>query len=270
MSSGHAEPTIVTGKTRVLRLTIQINPNSWNCHKMERSERAPKVGAMCFSWRQTCGSRTRQIYRSARQGGNATACLEPSMGRQIRLREADRREADLRVSAVLEASSRVDARPGAPECFADFKSELREKIAALRGYALREPEAWRCQIKSRSQERRFVDLVRFTFAGFALPRTWSGPGSRTSTTLKGRTLESLSRRMEDWHRALRRNHAVDGGAWMGSPLPDVALDIAAARKFGHPARGSVVAAGSCSSPATDRFETMIWCCGLSWHRIARV
>ncbi len=27
--------------------------------------------------------------------------------------------------------------------------------------------------------------------------------------------------MEDWHHALRRNNAIGGGAWSGSPLPDV-------------------------------------------------
>ena len=40
-------------------------------------------------------------------------------------------------------------------------------------------------------------------------------------TLKGRTLATLRRRMEDWHRALRRSQAIGGGAWAGSPLPDV-------------------------------------------------
>jgi PcfJ-like protein len=282
------------------------------------------------------------------------------MGRRIRLREARRHEAELRVSAVLEANSRVDARLCAPERFADFKPEFRKKIAALRGYALREPEDWRCRIKSRSEERRLVDLVRFTFARFRvaahLERTWiegidddfvdkvalpnrqamhsqathwtgapdlrrwyvvaaqggslykleagaylsrqethhflTAPPEITSAkqafwyavaraqcdrvdvalkvarckvasysiastfwkdvarffarnplsidgmddlvdflfvakhedeafTLKGRTLEALKRRMEDWHHVLRRNRAVGGGAWIGSPVPDV-------------------------------------------------
>jgi PcfJ-like protein len=280
------------------------------------------------------------------------------MGKRNRLREAERREAESRVSAVLEASSRVDARSCAPEYFADFKPEFRDKIAKLRGHALREPEDWRCRIKSRSQERRFIDLVRFTFARFRvaehLERAWieavdddfidkiTPPERRTieqaarrpgapdlrrwcvvaaqggslhklearpylskqethhfltapleitsakqafwyavaraqcdgvdvalriarckvtsysiastfwkdvarffarhrlaiqamddlvdflffarqedaAFTLKGRTPESLARRMEDWHRILRRNQAV-GGAWSGSPLPDV-------------------------------------------------
>ena len=283
------------------------------------------------------------------------------MGKRNRLREDQRREAERRVCAVLEASSRVDARPGAPESFADFKPELRKKVAEQRAFALRAPEDWRCRIKSRSHERRLIDLVRFPFARFGvaehLERAWieeidddfidgitppdpweMHPGatrrrgapdlrrwyvvaaqggslykfearaylskqethhfltapreiasakrafwyavaraqcdradvalriarckvtnySIASTywkevarffarnplpiqgmddlvdflsaakredeafTLKGRTLEALTRRMEDWHRVLRRNHAVGGGAWIGSPLPDVA------------------------------------------------
>ena len=31
--------------------------------------------------------------------------------------------------------------------------------------------------------------------------------------------------MEDWHRALRRSQAIGGGAWAGSPLPDVEYAI---------------------------------------------
>jgi hypothetical protein len=39
--------------------------------------------------------------------------------------------------------------------------------------------------------------------------------------LKGRTLPALRRRMEEWHRALRRQQAICGGSWTGSILPDV-------------------------------------------------
>jgi hypothetical protein len=98
------------------------------------------------------------------------------MGKRNRWRENRRREADRRLSAVLEANSRSDARPSAPECFADFTAEFRAKIASLRSYALRAPEDWRCRIRSRSLERRCIDLVRFTFARFRvaehLERTW--------------------------------------------------------------------------------------------------
>jgi hypothetical protein len=39
--------------------------------------------------------------------------------------------------------------------------------------------------------------------------------------LKGRSPQALRRRMEDWHRALRKEQANAGGAWAGSPLPDI-------------------------------------------------
>ena len=44
-------------------------------------------------------------------------------------------------------------------------------------------------------------------------------------TLGGRTPAALKRRMEGWHRALRRHAAVSGGAWAGSPLPDVVYEV---------------------------------------------
>jgi hypothetical protein len=45
------------------------------------------------------------------------------------------------------------------ERYDHFKAEYHDKIKALRGCALRAPEDWRCRIKSRSEERRFIDLV---------------------------------------------------------------------------------------------------------------
>jgi hypothetical protein len=281
------------------------------------------------------------------------------MGKRNRLREARRREAELRVSALLEANSRVDARPRAPDRFIDFKPEYRDKVEALRSHALRAPEDWRCRIKSRLEERRFIDLLRFAFARYSvashLERVWLDPVtddfvdritlpdrqaigrpgatdlrvwhlvvaqggslykqearpylskqethhfltapadvasarralwyavaraqaddvdvarrvarckvanySIASTywkevarffarhpysidemddlvdflaaakqedpafTLSGRTPAVLRRRMEDWHRALRRHAAVSGGAWTGIPLPDVVYEV---------------------------------------------
>ena len=85
------------------------------------------------------------------------------MGKRTRWREAHRREADQCVSAVLEEHSRLDARPRAPAAFRDFGFEYCQKVTGLSSYALRTPEDWRCRIKSRSKERRFLDLVRFVF-----------------------------------------------------------------------------------------------------------
>src|SRR5215510_2109392 len=88
------------------------------------------------------------------------------MGKTQRLREARRRDVERVVCAVLEAHSKRDVGPRAVERCDDFKAEYYNKIKALRGYALRAPEDWRCRIKSRSEERRFIDLLRFSFARY--------------------------------------------------------------------------------------------------------
>ena len=287
------------------------------------------------------------------------------MGKKIRLREARRQDAEQRVCAVLEANSRRDARAHAPTRYSEFKSEDRSKVEALRSYALRRPEDWRCRIKSRSEERRFIDLVRFVFARYPVARhleqAWfaeadddyvdrdvsrpspfkfhkrrvpdmrrwyilaaqgvslfkadahrfltrqethhflTAPDEVPSTkqafwyavartaserddialkisrskiaaysiastywkevarffarnplpvpeiddfadyllaarqqdrefTLKGRTLASLRRKMEDWHRELRREQAVSGGAWAGRPLPNIDYTVGSEEK----------------------------------------
>src|SRR5262249_9301788 len=88
------------------------------------------------------------------------------MGKKQRLREARRRDVERAVCAVLEAHSKRDVGPRAVERYDDFKPEYYDKIKSLRGYALRAPEGWRCRIKSRSEERRFIDLLRFSFARY--------------------------------------------------------------------------------------------------------
>lgn len=277
------------------------------------------------------------------------------MGRRTRWREAHRREAGERVSAVLTRHSRSNARTRAVERFYDFKPDYRDKVTAFRWHALRAPEDWRCRLKSRLVERWFLELIRFVFARYSVPahlerawiedveddfvdritpinlmaerrphapdlRSWylvvaqggslykaethpylsrqethhflTAPPEIASAkqalwyaiaraqteradvavnmarskianysiasifwkevarffaryplpthemsdladflavtkrenpafSLKGLTLASLERRMEDWHLALRRNSAVCGGAWVGSPLPDI-------------------------------------------------
>ncbi|HEX5210648.1 MAG TPA: PcfJ domain-containing protein [Pseudolabrys sp.] len=86
------------------------------------------------------------------------------------------RAAGDRFSAVLVEHSRCNARPRAVERFRDFKPDYCDKVEALRGYALREPEAWRCRLKSRLVERRFFELIRFVFARYSVPahleRVW--------------------------------------------------------------------------------------------------
>ncbi len=51
-------------------------------------------------------------------------------------------------------------------CYAEFAPDYRSKIEAYRDFALRPPEAWRCRLRVRSPERRFLELVQFTFAKY--------------------------------------------------------------------------------------------------------
>jgi hypothetical protein len=89
------------------------------------------------------------------------------MGKRNRLKEADRAAARSAVEAVLR--KRV-CRPeeAVAETCADFAPQRRSAIDALRTHALRGPKTWRCRIRSRSQDRRFLDLVRFCFARYSV------------------------------------------------------------------------------------------------------
>ena len=277
------------------------------------------------------------------------------MGKKIKSREARRQKHDNVVIAVLKAHSQAGAPARAPARYGELRTEYRDKVKALRSYALRAPEDWLCRLKSKSEEKRFIDFIRFAFARYrvvphleqiwiheveddfvdrvtppnladmrrpGMPdlRRWyliaaqggslykqethrflskqethhflTAPDEIASTkqalwyavaraqtpireiairvarcklanysiastwwkevarffarnpipthemddlvdylfvakqedarfTLKGRTLATLARRKEDWHRALRRNQAIGGGAWAGSSLRDV-------------------------------------------------
>jgi hypothetical protein len=91
------------------------------------------------------------------------------MGKRNKRREARRRAADRAVCALLKAHSKHNWRPQVAERFEHFKPDYRARIDALRMCALRAPEDWRCRIKSRDEDRRFIDLVRFSFARYAVP-----------------------------------------------------------------------------------------------------
>jgi PcfJ-like protein len=281
------------------------------------------------------------------------------MGKRLKFREARRQQAESAVWAALKAHSKRDLGPRTIACYDDFPSSFRQKIAAHRAFAIRAPEEWRCRIKSRSVERRFIDLVRFTFARFpvvphlenlwiaeALSRvgdrirpqvtasygphvdirrwhilaaqgaslykhashrvlskaethhfltapaeitcsrqafwyavaraqvddkqvalnisrtklerfSWSSAFEKdlaryfarhplaidkmndlidflitakredANFSLKGRTLPALLRRMEEWHRALRKLQTISGGSWEGRAIPDVAYEAGA-------------------------------------------
>jgi hypothetical protein len=285
------------------------------------------------------------------------------MGKRNRLKEADRAAARSAVEAVLRKHvGRPDE--AVAETFADFSLELRRAIDALRTHALRDPWEWRCRIKSRSQERRYLDLVRFCFARYRVaphlenvwladigddfvdavaavdarrPRRTDRPNLRAwyivaaqggslyraaarsyltrlethhflnappevesaghafwyafaraetddraaalriarskladfsaassfwkdvartfarhaltvseindlvdflraakaedeTFSLKGRSLGALRRRMEEWHRALRKEREICGGAWPGRPIPDAVYEAGSEQK----------------------------------------
>ena len=284
------------------------------------------------------------------------------MGKKLRLKEQKRREADRAVARVLKAHSKIKLTAEPADTLQGFSAHQRQAIRAFRSRALRAPEDWRCAIKSRLSDRRFIELVRFTFARYAVPqhlekawidephyelvgdngrplagldrtpadlRAWyilvtqggslykdatqkflskaethhfltapreivsarnafwyavaraqtddrhlsvrvgttrlagysvaqpfwrdaarffvRNPASITEMndlidffraakeedgdfSLKGRSLEALRRRMEEWHRALRKQQTVGGGAWSGSPLPDVDYEVGSDRK----------------------------------------
>jgi hypothetical protein len=88
------------------------------------------------------------------------------MGKKIRLREAQRREAEHAFAARLRAHSETRTGPAFIGCYAEFAPDYRSKIEAYRDFALRAPEAWRCRLRIRSPERRFLELVQFTFAKY--------------------------------------------------------------------------------------------------------
>jgi hypothetical protein len=92
------------------------------------------------------------------------------MGKSNKSRQARRLQAERSVGAVLEAHSRRKTDRASVASCDDFNDGYRAKIETHRGLALRLPQDWRCRIKSTSEERRFIDLVRFAFAKYPVPR----------------------------------------------------------------------------------------------------
>lgn len=98
-------------------------------------------------------------------------CLDnTSMGKKIKSREAHRRLAEQALAARLRARSRAEAGPAFIGSYREFAPFYRAKIEAFRGLALRQPEQWRCRLRSRSPEKRFLELVKFTFARYPVAR----------------------------------------------------------------------------------------------------
>jgi PcfJ-like protein len=86
------------------------------------------------------------------------------MGKRIKLREAQRRATAEAIAARLRAHARPKSNPAFIEVYSGFDLPYREQIEAYRELALRPPEDWRCALRCRSPERRFLELVKFTFA----------------------------------------------------------------------------------------------------------
>jgi hypothetical protein len=91
------------------------------------------------------------------------------MGKRTKLREAQRRAAEQAIAVRLRAHTPARTEPAFINSFAEFAPAYRNKIESYRHLVLRAPEAWRCALRVRSPEQRFLELVRFTFAGYAIP-----------------------------------------------------------------------------------------------------
>ena len=92
------------------------------------------------------------------------------MGKKIRLDEARRSADEAAVTAHLRAHSKAKTRPAAVSTYHKLAPCYRDRIEPYRELALRQPEHWCCRVRSRSPERRFLALVKFTFASYPVAR----------------------------------------------------------------------------------------------------
>ena len=81
------------------------------------------------------------------------------MGKRIKLREAQRRATAEAIAARLRAHARPKSTPAFIDVYRGFDLPYRERIEAYRELALRAPEDWRCALRCRAPERRFLELV---------------------------------------------------------------------------------------------------------------
>jgi hypothetical protein len=88
------------------------------------------------------------------------------MGKRTKLREAQRHAAEQAMAARLRAHSRTASGPAFIASYREFPFEYRKRIEPYREFALRPPEEWHCQLRCRSPERRFLELVEFAFARY--------------------------------------------------------------------------------------------------------
>jgi hypothetical protein len=109
------------------------------------------------------------------------------MGRRNHQRQAQRAMADRQVRAHL---ARRIAAAEPPDDFYGFSRERQALIERYDARYIRSPRDWRCKVKSKSESKRFIELVRFTFARFPTPdhltAVWAeATAPACSTTLAG-------------------------------------------------------------------------------------
>ncbi len=92
------------------------------------------------------------------------------MGRKTKLREAQKHAAEQVLCARLREHSRTEKGPAFIGRYAEFALPYQHRLEAYRKYAVRDPDVWRCRLRVRAPEARFLDLVRFSFARFAVPQ----------------------------------------------------------------------------------------------------
>lgn len=92
------------------------------------------------------------------------------MGKRTKLREAQRRAAEQALAARLHLHGRTKRRPAFILTCDAFPEDYLARLTPYRAFALRPPEAWRCKLRVRCPELRFLELVAFTFARYSVPR----------------------------------------------------------------------------------------------------
>ena len=90
------------------------------------------------------------------------------MGKRIKLREAQRRATAEAIAARLRAHARPKSNPAFIDAYSGFDLSYHERIESYRKLALRAPEDWRCRLRCRAPERRFLELVEFSFARYGV------------------------------------------------------------------------------------------------------
>ena len=110
------------------------------------------------------------------------------MGERIKLREAQRRATAEAIAARLRAHARPKSNPAFIDAYCGFDLSYRERIESYRKLALRAPEDWRCRLRCRAPERRFLELVEFSFARYGvadhLKNAWlAAPNARDDLTI---------------------------------------------------------------------------------------